>query len=145
MGYAVKVVRTINADADTVWATISAGDGLDKWIPVITECRVEGSGAGATRYCTMANGAKLKERLLEVNHDRRRFKYGIDEHPLPAKNVVGTVEILDLGNGMSDVSWSAEFDCDASHKEELTGMFKGVYEQGLEGLDVYLLARPAKI
>jgi uncharacterized protein YndB with AHSA1/START domain len=144
MGYAVKLVRTINVDANTVWATISAGDGLDKWMPAITECRVEGSGAGATRYCTMADGAKLTERLLEVNHDRRRFKCGIDEHPLPAKNIVGAVDILDLGKGKSEVSWSAGFDCDASHREELTGMFKSVYEQGLEGLEAYLRTRPAK-
>ncbi len=144
MGYAVKVVRTINVDADTVWATISAGDGLDKWMPAITECRIEGVGAGATRYCTMANGAKLKERVLEVDHDRRRFKYGIDEHPLPARNIVGVVEIRDLGKGKSEAWWSAEFDCDVSHKEDLTGMFRGVYAQGLEGLEAYLRARPAK-
>ncbi len=47
--------------------------------------------------------------------------------------------------GKSQASWSAEFDCDVSHKEELTGMFEGVYAQGLEGLEVYLRAsRPAK-
>lgn len=138
MVYTVKVVKAINADAGKVWNAIGSGDGLDKWMPVITECRIEGSGEGATRYCTMANGAKLRERILEVNHGRRRFKYGIDEHPLPAKNVVGTIEIRDLGGGRSEVSWSAEFDCDAAHKQELEGMLKGSYEQGLEGLEKYL-------
>lgn len=138
MAYKVKTVKTIGIDAKKVWATISAGDGLDKWMPVIAECRVEGTGAGANRYCTMANGAKLKERILEVNQDHRRFKYSVYDHPLPAKNIVGTVEISDVGNGRSEVSWSAEFECDAAHKEEIEGMFKGAYEQGLEGLEKYL-------
>lgn len=138
MVYTVKAVRTINTGAQKVWATISVGGGLDKWMPVITECRIEGSGEGATRYCTLANGAKLQERILEVNHGRRRFKYGMSEHPLPAKNIVGSIEVVDLGNGQSQVSWSVEFDCDAVHKQELEGMFKGSYEQGLEGLEKYL-------
>lgn len=138
MAHTVTAARTIPVDAKKVWATISAGDGLDKWMPVITECRLEGSGAGATRYCAMANGAKLKERILEVDNDRRRFRYAIVESPLPAKNIVGAVEVRDAGSGKSAVTWSAEFDCDASHKEELEGMFKSVYEQGLEGLEKHL-------
>lgn len=135
----VNVSRRVNVDPGLVWNTIAAGDGLDKWLPVITQCRLEGSGAGATRYCTMANGAQLKERILEVDHARRVFRYSIDEHPLPARNLTGRVEIRDLGDGVTSVSWGARFEVEPPYRSELEEMFRGVYEQAIQGLEAFLV------
>lgn len=135
----VKVSRKVNVDPDRVWNAIAAGDGLDKWLPVITYCRLEGSGAGATRYCTMANGAQLKERILEVDHARRVFRYSIDEHPLPARNLTGTVQISDLGDGATAVSWGARFEVEPADRNELEGMFRDVYDQAIRGLEAFLI------
>lgn len=134
----VRVTKNIDVDSQVVWNTISAGDGLDKWLPVITQCRLEGSGEGATRYCTMANGAQLRERIVEVNHPRRRFRYAIDDHPLPARNLFGTVEIRDLGSNSSEVTWSADFDADEPQRAELEGMFREVYSGAIDGLANFL-------
>jgi uncharacterized protein YndB with AHSA1/START domain len=135
----VNVSRRVNVDPGLVWNTIAAGDGLDKWLPVITQCRLEGSGAGATRYCTMANGAQLKERILEVDHARRVFRYSIDEHPLPARNLTGRVEIRDQGDGTASVSWGARFEVEPPYRSELEEMFRGVYEQAIRGLEAFLV------
>jgi hypothetical protein len=53
---------------------------------------------------------------LEIDHTRHRFPYGIDEHALPAKNLVGTVEVRAFSNGTPEVSRASEFDCDAAQK-----------------------------
>ena len=142
MATVVKVTKNIDISPELVWNTISAGDGLEKWLPVITQCRLEGSGEGATRYCTMANGAQLRERIVEVNHARRRFRYAIDDHPLPARNLFGTVEIRDLGTRKSEVSWSADFDADEPQRTELEGMFREVYSGAIDGLANFLLKSP---
>ena len=139
----VKVTKNIDVSPQAVWSTISAGDGLDKWLPVITQCRLEGSGEGATRYCTMENGAQLKERIVEVDHARRRFRYTIDEHPLPARNLAGTVEVRDAGSNKSEVTWSADFDADEPHRAEIEGMFREVYSGAIDGLANFL-RKPGK-
>jgi uncharacterized protein YndB with AHSA1/START domain len=134
----VKITKSIDVNPQTVWRTISAGDGLDKWLPVITQCRLEGSGEGATRYCTMANGAQLTEKIVEVDHSHRRFRYTIDDHPLPARNLAGTVEIRDLGSDRSEVSWSADFDAEEPQRAALEGMFREVYSGAIDGLANFL-------
>jgi len=134
----VNVNRRVSVEPGLVWNTIAAGDGLEKWLPVITQCRLEGSGAGAIRYCTMANGAQLKERILEVDHAHRVFRYSIEEHPLPARNLRGKVEIRDLGDGTTTVSWGATFDVEPPYRSELEGMFRDVYEQAIQGLETFL-------
>lgn len=44
MNEKLKVTKTINVSTDKVWAAISGIDGLDRWFPIITSCRVEGEG-----------------------------------------------------------------------------------------------------
>jgi hypothetical protein len=105
---------------------------------VITQCRLDGSGAGAIRYCTMANGAQLKERILEVDHAGRVFRYSIDEHPLPARNLRGKVEIRDLGDGTAAASWGAPVEVEPPYRSELEGMFRDVYEEAIQGLEKFL-------
>jgi uncharacterized protein YndB with AHSA1/START domain len=134
----VTVSRTVEVDPVRVWNTIAAADGLDKWLPAIAQCTLEGSGVGATRYCTLGNGARLKERIVEVDHVRRVFRYSIDEHPLPARNVVGTVTVREAGASGSQVSWGASFAVEQAHKAELEGMFRQIYDDAISGLEAFL-------
>lgn len=138
MTYSVVVRKTVDVAPAKIWETIRAGDGLDKWLPVITHCRLEGSGEGATRFCTMANGAELKEKIVEIDDAGRRFRYSIDEHPLPAKNLRGSVEIKDAGTKGSEVSWGAEFDSEPQARAELEAMFQEIYSGAIDGLAAYL-------
>jgi hypothetical protein len=87
----------------------------------------------------MVNGAQLKERILEVDHARRVFRYSIDEHPLPARNLTGTVKISDLGDGATAVSWGAQFEVEPAYRNELEGMFRDVYDQAIQGLEAFLI------
>ncbi|MBE9169972.1 SRPBCC family protein [Pleurocapsales cyanobacterium LEGE 06147] len=90
MKQAVTVEQEIAGKADAIWATISSGGDVHQWFPIIQSCRLEGSGEGASRFCTMIDGTELKERIVEVNHATRRFRYAIDRHPLPAQDVVAS-------------------------------------------------------
>ena len=134
----VTVSRTVDVDPNRVWSTIAAADGLDKWLPAIAQCRLDGSGVGATRYCTLGNGAQLKERIIEIDQARRVFRYAITEHPLPAREVTGTVTIRDAGAGAALVSWGASFEVEQAHKAELEGMFRQIYEEAIQGLEAFL-------
>lgn len=130
----VVAEQEIDASADAVWATIAKGDGVHEWFgQVITACRLDGD----RRECTMADGAQLKERILEVDHDAKRFLYAIDEHPLPAQNVVATIDVSETSAGKTKVRWGAEFDADDDVLPTLKATLTGLYSQGIASLGAH--------
>ncbi|MCX7113025.1 MAG: SRPBCC family protein [Proteobacteria bacterium] len=60
------IVKKLNVPADTVWAAIRKIGKLDVWFPIIETCRVEGEGAGASRYMTIAGGGDIKDTIEEI-------------------------------------------------------------------------------
>jgi len=131
-----RATSNVTAPADKVWATIAAGGGVHQWFgSVITACELKGSGAGAERFCTMSNGAALKERILEVDEAARRFRYAIEEHPLPAKDVIATIEVADLGDGKARITWGAEYSAEDAHADLVDQTLSGLYAQGIQALE----------
>lgn len=137
MRHTVTVEQEISGNADAIWATISAGGDVHRWFPVIQSCRLEGSGEGAARFCTMIDGNELKERIVEVNHAVRRFRYAIDQHPLPAENVIASIDVRDTGNGQTSITWGAEFEASEESLPQLKEMLEGLYMQGIQSLETY--------
>lgn len=88
----------------------------------------------------MQDGGVLVERILLRDAATRTFVYAIDSHPLPARNVVGTIRIDDLGDGQSHVSWSAQMVLEPSSADQMTSMVTGMYERGLASLEKHHLA-----
>ncbi|MFZ6014119.1 MAG: SRPBCC family protein [Bacteroidota bacterium] len=125
----VSVTQQVDASAEQIWNILRTGTDLDKWIPIIATCKLEGSGAGAKRTCTTSDGKVLKETILLVDESNRIFKYRIDEQDMmPLKNYIGTVTVLER-NGHTDVNWSTEFDltvedAEADVKNGLSELFK---------------------
>ena len=106
----VDVSQKVNVPAVNIWNILRTGTGLDKWLPIIATCKLEGKGAGAKRICTTPDGKTLKETILLVDDTNKVFKYGIDEQDmLPTKNYVGTVSVSE-SNGQTEVRWTADFD-----------------------------------
>jgi len=129
-------VAIVNAPGDKIWETVAAGSGVHKWFgAVITACELKGSGAGAERFCTMVDGAELKERIIEIDHSAKRFRYAIDQHPLPASDVVSTIDVADLGDGKTEITWGAEYSAEGDHAEVVDQVLSGLYAQGIQALE----------
>ena len=106
----VRISKSVDASAEKVWSILRTGTNLDKWIPFISACKLEGKGVGAKRVCTTADGKVLKETILLVDESSRTFKYRIDEQDvLPTKNYVGTVTVKE-SKGKTEVMWVADFE-----------------------------------
>ncbi|MBW4655302.1 MAG: SRPBCC family protein [Kaiparowitsia implicata GSE-PSE-MK54-09C] len=131
-----SVVAIASAPADKIWATIAAGGGVHQWFgTVITACELKGAGAGAERFCTMANGAELRERIIEADHDARRFCYAIDQHPLPATDVVATIEVADLGDDKTEIRWGADYTVEEAYLDIVDQTLGSLYAQGIQALE----------
>lgn len=133
-----KVSLTVQMPAASAWHVISKGGDVHHWFgAVITACELNGDGVGAQRSCVMADGAKLEEKIIAVDHNLRRFVYAVNQHPLPASNVVGTVVVNDLDENTATIQWGAEYECDEQYFEMIDQMLAGLYEQGIRSLETY--------
>ena len=129
-----KTIETVNpvaAPASTIWSLIRTGEGVDKWFPIITSCRVEGK----QRFCTTADG-ELNETIVRSDDEAMVFQYSIPQQNLfPVSNILGTmtVEAVDANN--CNLRWDVEFDLEnEALYDELKQGISGLYAQGAQGL-----------
>ncbi|MEM9761257.1 MAG: SRPBCC family protein [Pseudomonadota bacterium] len=134
----IQVKKRVETPSDRLWATVASGGEVHRWFgEVITSCELTGSGEGAARNCTMANGALLEERILEIDHSARRFRYAIDTHPLPAQNVIATVTIASIPGGGSEVTWAADYQAAPEHEPLVRKTLEDLYTQGIRSLEAF--------
>lgn len=139
MTHHVRAERAIPFAPQILWQTVRQMTGMEDWYPgLIRQSEVlDETSAEPRRVCIMQDGGTLKERILLRDDATRTFVYAIDSHPLPARNVVGTIRIDDLGNGRSHVTWSASMALDPKSAEQIMAMVTGMYDAGLASLQGY--------
>ncbi len=130
MDTTVVVHKTIQAPAADVWAAVRAIDGLDRWFPIITSCKVDGTGVGAMRVLGLEGGGELHDRVEEIDDEARRFRYLRTVHPFPVTRYVGTVEVREG----TDVTWTIETDVDDAARDELAAFLHGAISAGMDGM-----------
>ena len=122
-----KVVKTVKAPADAVWAQlgnfsgIEAGGGIDS-------VTYEGEGVGMIRTIVMG-GRPVIERLEAHDAGERTFTYAIinDDSPLPFSNYTATVRIADNGDDTSTVDWVGRFEPRGVEEADAINMATGIY------------------
>ncbi len=139
MTHHIRAERNIPVEADTLWQTVNQMTDMEKWYPgLIRKSEVlDADSVQPRRNCVMQDGGVLKERVLLRDAATRTFSYAIDEHGLPAKNVVGTIRIDDLGDGTSHVSWSAQLVLDPVAVANFEPIVQEMYSNGLVSLEDY--------
>jgi hypothetical protein len=131
----LNVTKTITASADRAWAAISRIGGPDRWFPMITECTVFGTGEGATRILTLADGAKIKDCIEAIDHQHRCFRYTRTESPFPVNSYRGEVEVSNANAGATEVSWTVEIDVQEDQREALVEFLRNALAEGIHGLE----------
>ena len=131
----IKTSTLINASPESVWNKIRRGEAVNKWLPMVTECRLEGEGIGAKRVCTTEQG-DLNETILIIDEENKIFQYAINEQPLfPIENVIGTMTLFSKGKH-TILNWDLDFTLsDESHFETIKQAIEGMYAAGAKGLE----------
>jgi fatty-acyl-CoA synthase len=125
----------IDASPDKVWAVVSDFGGIDTYLPPVARSEGSGSGVGMERQCTFHDGAQISETLLAMDHDERSLKYDVhDPNPFPFEGYTATMRVNDLGEGGSELVWSAEFTATGMSDQEVADMLDGLFQQGVDGL-----------
>lgn len=95
---------TIDVDAPPadVWAFIGDPTTVPRWYPKYTSCTVDGD----TRVLRSAEGAELREALLERDEERRFYAYSVLSGA-PVASHRASFEVAARGEG-STVIWTTE-------------------------------------
>ena len=107
---------------------------MHEWHPVIASTKTEGEGVGATRLLTLADGAKVLERLESMDAEARSYSYRFLEHPLPVDDYTGTIAVSSGDDGTATVTWSSTFAPKGVPEAEAQEIIGGIYTAGLDAL-----------
>lgn len=121
----------IPASADQVWQLIGGFDSLPDWLPFIPKSEL--SEGGRVRSLQTADGAVVVERLEAFDNAAKTYSYSILQAPFPATDYLATIRVETQGQG-ARVTWSGRFAPVGVSEEEVTALFAGIYQGGLQAL-----------
>lgn len=115
-----------NRPADEVWAVIADFGGIDRWMPGIDSCRLEGEDR---IIGTM--GMEITERLIKLDEAGRALTYSVIAGA-PVESHRATVSVTPNGDG-SRATWVVE-----TTPDEMADVMGGIYQQALDALRTYV-------
>jgi len=133
-----RVVISIQVPAQEVWEAVREFNRVEKFLPSVASCTVEGSGVGARRICTLQDGSKVFERLVTLDEQNRLLRYSVTQSHLPFESYLGTVSVTDSGNNTCEIDWSSTFDAVGLPETQVVAMIESMYIQTIKGLESYI-------
>ncbi len=101
----------INANADDVWSLLREMDNIDEYSSAVDKVEWNGDkGVGGQRICTSSDGKnQFKESIVAFNDQQRTYSYAVTEG-IPAKNMVNTFKVVNMGYHRSAIVWTSNYD-----------------------------------
>jgi hypothetical protein len=125
--------KEVAAAPDAAWSTIGGFCGIASWHPAVTACEEQTKDGATYRTLTLADGAKLVEKLVARDDAARSYTYTIEEGPLPVAGYQSTIKVLPSANG-SILDWSGTFEAKGVSDSEAVEIVTGIYQAGLDAL-----------
>ncbi|SFW73231.1 SRPBCC family protein [Amycolatopsis australiensis] len=122
----------IDADADVVWRVLSDGANVADWFPAMAESTGDAEG----RTVTLRDGSKLEEAVVTKDAYLRRFQYRVVGGDLAVEHHLGTVDVIDLGNGSCLVVYGTEIE-----PESTAAAFDGAIGEAVANLPAFFARR----
>ncbi len=130
----------IEAPVEAVWEIARDFNGLPSWHPAIKESRIEDAReadtVGAVRAFSLTDGTRVRERLIELDDCRYRFRYNFELPAFPVENYVASFRLIPVTSGdVTFAEWKAKFDEPAAEKGRYVDIIsKAVFAGGLAAL-----------
>jgi Polyketide cyclase / dehydrase and lipid transport len=128
---------TIHARVDAVWRVISDFGAACHYLDMVVKCTVEGTGVGALRTLTSADGGMVVERLETLDKDAYRLSYSLLTDT-PFGNCLTTVTVRDLGQGQCELEWSVTFQPAGLPASEAQEMLEGALAANCAALKQFI-------
>jgi Polyketide cyclase / dehydrase and lipid transport len=106
----IQVTRTgtIQAPAESVWATIADFGSAHTYFPAIIECTLVGSGIGARRHLRTDDGGTTISELIELDNEHMAMGYRVIESSVPIEDYRSRLVVQATDRGCL-VTYSSRF------------------------------------
>jgi hypothetical protein len=133
----VKMSQDLNAAPQEVWEVIGGFNALPDFHPMVKASRLE--EGGTVRCLTLPDGARLWERLLHFDEEKRTYSYSIERFEglsLPFRNYRSSFTLKDGPKpGTSTLHWQGTAEAaPGARKEDAVAFVEAVYKGGFKGL-----------
>ena len=129
----VKREMEVAASAEAVWAVIGEFGALADWHPAATASSAEDVHGEVHRTIVVGDGARLVEKLENLDNSAHTYSYSIVEGPLPVKDYLSTLSVEGNDNG-SVIHWSGRFNANGAPDDQAKEVIGGIYDLGLNAL-----------
>lgn len=117
----VEVRRTFAHPAQKVWDLTGDFGALDRWLPGVTACVVEGEGprdqgGNAVRSVTIMDGSVTREALESFDDQGMAYRYAIIEAKGfdSSHTYIGSFKVEPTGADACEIIWQAQYSVPAS-------------------------------
>ena len=95
----------LSVSGDHVWEVISNVSRCD-WLPTVSHVDLEGD----IRSFEMEGMGKIKERIIELNHETKTLVYSAIETHTPIEHHLATMKVVSSGDNACELEWSTEIE-----------------------------------
>jgi Polyketide cyclase / dehydrase and lipid transport len=126
----------LEASPEHVWSAVrDVGAVHERLVPGVL---VDGHLEGDARVVTFANGAVVRELIVDVDDDRRRVAYAVVDSPLQAVHQHASMQVVADGDHRSRLLWITDVVPD-----ELAWPIGDLMDQGAEAMVRTLATTPS--
>jgi hypothetical protein len=129
----------IDVSAAALWQAIGDFGAACQYLAMVVNCSAAGTGVGAVRTLTYADGSVITERLEVLDEAAHRLSYALLTDT-PFRDCLTTVTVHDLGPGQCELAWSAIFEANGLPVGEAQEMLEGALELNSRALQRYITA-----
>jgi len=123
---------TVDVSADKAWAALRlVGEAHKLFAPVLVDAHLEGE----VRTVCFANGTVVRERIIDVDDERRRVAYSAVDGPGMSYHHA-SMQVVDAGPGRCQFIWITDF-----LPPDIRGHLAPLIEQGARALKTNLETR----
>jgi len=95
----------LQAPIDEVWNILSDISRCD-WLPTVNHVEVEGD----CRVFEMEGMGKIKEKIIEINHENKTLKYSAIETRTPIDHHLACMQLNAIDDTSTELLWSTEIE-----------------------------------
>jgi len=95
----------LEAPIDKVWKILSDISRCD-WLPTVNHVELEGD----CRVFEMEGMGKIKEKIIEINHENKILKYSAIETRTPIDHHLACMQLNPINDTSTELYWSTEIE-----------------------------------
>lgn len=123
----LTITQVVDASADEVWGILRDLDNIAELSSLVEKVTFQGDthAAGGQRTCVAPNGqGKFVESIIDFDDRQRSYTYAVVEG-VPAKGVVNSFKVVDLGYQKSMIVWQSTYEAFMENPQMTEEQFNG--------------------